>query len=273
VGSSKSRKLIFTFSNSGVVQTYTRNPGLIAGLSPNRDKFPPTFSSSRIVQSRTSGFELMADGLSEPAPWMNNLKADLEMPGDALLRHLTITGAAFSPRWQNYNLRFLGIVVKQPAQAECSWPFWRVSDTNGNEIEQVQIWFQRVSCLTSPVYGDVRWHPAHGETAALTNVENSRGMRDVRAAVRGLTLLKKINIQGRPVDSGNLTKDQFVELAPLACRKLLDVSGEMPSGVDIAAELFISKATFYRYMRRDDLTLNKIRDKAKRLRVEQPTPF
>jgi transposase len=106
VGSSKWQGLIFKFSNSGVVLTITRNPGLIAELSPNRNKFPLTFSSSRIVQSHNSEFELVADGLSEPATWMNNLKADLEMPSNALLRHLTITGAAFSPRWQNYNLRF-----------------------------------------------------------------------------------------------------------------------------------------------------------------------
>lgn len=255
------------------MKTFTRNPGLIAELSPYRHKYPPTFYSSKIVQTTASGFELIADGLPEPEQWMNNLKSELGMPTNALLRHLTTEGAAFGPRWQTYHLRFLGIVVEDSNQEQSSWPFWRVTDAKGTDIELVQVWFQRVSCISSPVYGDVRWHPEHGKKEALINIENRRGMKDVKLAVRGLTLLNKINFQGRPINTGYLTPSQFTERAPQAYRKLLDKYGEKPSAVDIAAELYICRATFYRYMDRDGLSLKKIRDIAMSLNTESHNPF
>lgn len=270
---SKNQKLLFTFSNSGKVETYTRNPWLLAGLSANRDRHPPTFSSSKIVQTLEAGFELITGDLSEPALWMKRLQDDLDMPSKALLRHLTLDCSAFGARWRHYDLRMLGILVEQPEQAEYSWPYWLISEVDGTKLELAQVWYQRISSMVSPVMCDVRWHPEHGETANLVGIENARNGRDLTRAWRGHTLLQKIKLRGRPLDSGNLTKSQFIERAPQACRKLFDIYGEMPSAVDLAAELYISKATLYRYMERDNLQLNQIRDIALRLCIEHPTPF
>jgi hypothetical protein len=273
VGSCKWEELVFRFSNSGVVPTITSNPGLAAELSPKQDKHPPTFYSSKIVQSVTLGFKLLKVRQPSVFQWILNLKDELGMPDNALLRHLEVEGAAFGVRWREYYLRLLGMAVEQPVQSQVACPFWRITDAKGTDIEFVQVWFQRVSCLSSPVYGDVRWHPDRGKTEILTNLENRNGWRDVRAAVRGLTLLQKINFQGRPVDSGTLTISQFIERAPQAYRKLLDMFGENPSVVDVAAELDMSRPTFYRYMEGANLSLSQIRDVALRINIDYPAPF
>lgn len=270
---SKNQRLIFTFSNSGVVQTFTRNPELITKLSPYRDKFPPTFSSSQIIQTPDSGFELKIDAQSLPPEWINNLKTQLEIPDDASLRHLMTSGAVFRPRWQNYNLRFVGIVIEESNQTECSWPYWRTSDSNGNSIELVQVWYQRVSCMYSPVYCDVRWQPDRGETVSFPGLENAKRGRDVTLAWRGRMLLRKLNTRGRPESSVSLTKDQFFERAPQVCAQYLDTFGEMPSDVQIAEGLYISKSTFYRYVDRYKLSLNEIRNMAINMLIEQNSPF
>jgi hypothetical protein len=102
------------------------------------------------------------------------LKDNLDMPGKALLRHLTISCAALGFRWRHYNLRLLGMLLEQPTQAEFSWPFWLLSDSDGTELELVLVWYCRVSSMISPVMCDVRWHQEYGETANLVGVENAR---------------------------------------------------------------------------------------------------
>lgn len=254
------------------MQTFTRNPCLLGEPSLNPDKTLHTFYSSRIVHMLDSGFELIIEALSAPPLWINNLKANLEIPGNALLRHLTINGAAFGVRWQNYDLQFVGILIEQSAQAKCSWPFWHISDTNGNDIELVQVWYQRVSCMHSPVFCDVKWQPDRGETVGFPGLESARRGRDITLAWRGRVLLQKINPQGRPVNSVTLTREQFIERAPQACLALYETFGEIPTDVQIAEELHISRATLYRYMERDNLTLNQIRDMAIKILIE-PASF
>jgi hypothetical protein len=271
VDNRENQRLIFAFSNSGEVQAYKCNPELRVEPSLTPDQFSSTYSSSQIVQRPSSGFELITDGQSDIPQWIQNLKSDLEMPSKPMLRHLTTTGAIFGVRWQNYSLRFVGIVIDQSAQSECSWPFWRISDTHGNDVELVQVWYQRVSCMTSPVYCDVRWQPDRGETVSFPGMENAKRMRDITSAWRGRILLQRINPPGRPVSSGNLTRDQFIERAPQACMRLLERFGEVPTDVEIAEELHISRATFYRYLERDNLTLNQIRDMAFRILTEPAT--
>ena len=250
------------------MQTYTRNPGLIAELSPNRDKHAPTYSSFQIAHTVASGFELITETQPEPPQWINNLKDILGLPDTALLRHLTTNGAIFGIRWQNYDLRFVGIVIKQSAETECSWPFWRISDADGNDIELVQVWFQRASCMLSPVYCDVRWQPDRGETVFFPNTENARRARDITLAWRGRLLLQKIKPRGRPESSVSLTKTQFIELAPQVCAKWLRTFGEVPTDVQIAEDLHISRATFYRYMEKYNMSLNEIRDMAIKILIE-----
>lgn len=267
---SDSQRLTFTFSNSGEVQTYRCNPELEAEPTLAQDQSP--YSSLQIDHRPDLGFELKIDTRSPPPQWLNYLRSELEMPDNAVLRQLITPGAIFGVRWQNYMLRFVGMVMEQPAKSECSWPFWRISDSNGNEVELVQVWFQRVGCMSSPVYCDVRWQPDRGETVTFPGMDNARRMRDVTLAWRGRVLLKKINPKGRPESSVALTGDQFVERAPRVCAKLLETVGEMPTDVQIAEELHISRATLYRYMARYNFTLNEIRDTAVKLLIE-PAPF
>jgi hypothetical protein len=268
----KSQTLVFTFSNSGVVKTHTRNPELTPQLLFNPDSIPPTFSSLQIVQTETSGFELIRETGIELPEWIGNLKELLGIPSNALLRYLNTSGAVFGVRWQNYTLRFVGIVIEQPAEEECTWPFWCISDEKGNDLECVQVWYQRVSCLSTPVYCDVRWQPEQGETVTFPNLENARRNRDVTAAWRGRMLLRKLNPRGRPESSVSLTKDQFIERAPMICSKWLEQFGNMPTDVQLAEELHISRATLYRYMERYGLSLNQIRDTAIRMLIE-PASF
>jgi hypothetical protein len=274
VGSEQGQRLTFKFSNSGTVQAYSCNPELIGELVTNRDKYPLTCYSSKIVHKAPFGFELITDTESEPPPWIKSLKIELGMPNNVLLRQITTRGNIFGARWQNYFLRFLGIVIEQETGTECSWPFWRISDEDGKDIELVQVWYQRVACLSSPVYCDVRWHPERGETVNFTNLENVKRGRDINLAWRGRVLLQKINPRGRPENSVTLTRAQFMERAPQACAMLLETYGETPTDVQIAAALQISRATFFRYMERYNLSLNQIRDIAFGLLIE-PTnsPF
>jgi hypothetical protein len=273
VGSYKWQELVFRFSNSGVVSTITTNPGLAAELSPKQDKHPPTFYSSKIVQSLTSGYELIKEPQTSIPHWVRNLKDELGMPNDALLRHLEVEGAAFGTRWKKFNLRFLGIVVEQSIQSKYSWPFWHVTDAKGTDIELIQVWYRRASCLASPVYCDIRWRPDRGETVKFPGLENAKKEMDVTLGWRGRILLQKMNPRGRPKGTEKITSDKFLEQAAQACRRLIDTTDEMPSGAAIATELLICSASFYRYMKRDNLTVNIIQDKAKRLQIEYTPPF
>ena len=142
MGIHKNQRLRFTFSNSGEVLTHVRHPELIAELSPSPDKSLPTIYSSKIAPRPVSGFELITD--LKPPPWLHPLKTRLGMPGDAPLRHLTARGSIFGIRFQEYYFRFVGVVIEQPTQAERSWPFWRLSSLDGDDIELVQVWYQRV---------------------------------------------------------------------------------------------------------------------------------
>lgn len=176
--SHKYQRLKLTFPNSGVVRTELSDPELIAALSPSRNSRPALFSF-KIVHRPGPVFELIND--SEPIPWLANLKTTLEMPPDALMVHLLTRGAIFGLRWQNYYLRYIGIVIEQAEQSATSSPILRLSDLDGNDFLLVQVWYQRASTF-SPVYSDIRWHPKRGEEAVLTNTGGVTRWRDVRAA-------------------------------------------------------------------------------------------
>lgn len=267
--SHKNQRLRFTFSNSGEVLAHVRHPELIAELSPSPEKSLPPIYSSKIVPRPVSGFNLITD--LEPPPWLHPLKTELGMPADAPLRHLTVRGSIFGIRYQEYTFRFVGIVIEQAALTKCSWPFWRLSNMDGDIIELVQVWYQRVSNWASPVFCDIRWHPFNGETVQLVNAENTR-MRDVTIVWRGRLLLQRLSMVGRPENTVTLTQAEFAERAPQVCAKILDAFGEMPTDAQLAAALNISRTTLYRYMNRYDLPLKRIRDMAVGLLIE-PAPF
>jgi hypothetical protein len=125
--------------------------------------------------------------------------------------------------------------------------------------------------MLSSVYCDVRWQPDQGESVSFTGLENAKRGREITLAWRGRLLLQKIKSPGRPESSVSLTRNQFIERAPQVCALLFNRFGEIPTDVQIAEELHISRATFYRYMERYNLSLNEIRDIAVKIIIEPAT--
>lgn len=250
--------------------TSVSDPELIESLSPSPGNSLTAFYSSKIAHRPDSGFELITD--PEPTSSLDDLRTALGMPFDASVRQLTARGAIFGPRWQNYYLQYAGIVIEQASQSETSSPILRISDLDGNDIQLVQVWYQRASTFYSPVYCDIRWHPRRGEAANLTNTGGVTRWRDIKAAWRGQQLLEGINSVGRPDSSATLTQAQFIRRAPQACARLMYIFGEPPTDAQIAAELHISRATLYRYLGREGLKVNELRDMAVGIIIE-PAPF
>jgi hypothetical protein len=262
VGSSKSQRLIFTFSNSGVVHVHIENPGLKAEPSSYPPINDPTCSSSKIVGTVTPGIKESFKTQLETPDWVQELKNRLGMPSNAIWRRLTTNGTVFGDCWKQYELRFFGMLVEEPMQTRPAWPFWRISDTYGTDVELIQLWYQQVKHKTSVACCEAVWHPDHGESITFPGLENAKNQTDVVLAWRARILLQKTTLQGRPSTSVHLTQEQFQERAPQAYRKLLDTFGDEPTDVQIAEELYISRATFYRYVRDYKLSINEIRNLA-----------
>ncbi|MGI8838907.1 MAG: hypothetical protein ACR2H4_20045 [Pyrinomonadaceae bacterium] len=202
-------------------------------------------------------------GSPEPPPeWALTLKLELGMPSDSIWRRLVMVGAPLGDKWGDYKLELFGMLVDASPTNGYPWPVWLNSDPTGAPIEVVQLWRQRVTHSTSPLYSEVLWHPKRGRTASIKGLEESHSKSDLLLAWAGLELLQEIVHQGRPVGTVRLTGEQFRSRAVKAYRAYEEMLGERPHDVDLAEKLLISRATLYTYMGNYEFDMHAIEEAA-----------
>jgi AraC-like DNA-binding protein len=191
-----------------------------------------------------------------------DLKAELGMPQNAVWRRFFTDGVVFGDHWRDYKLVFFGMLAVD-TDYDPSGLYWQITDIDGNPIENIQLWYQKVSHPLTPVSCEFRWHPEKGEKVIFPGMENAKRERDLTIAWRGKALLRKVARLGRPANSFNLSEFEFMERAQKAFINWVSNFGEEPTDVQLAEELGISRATFYRYLRNYNLTIHQIRAKGR----------
>jgi hypothetical protein len=206
-----------------------------------------------------------------PPEEARRLILELGMPPDAKWGRLKMDGAQLangtedSERWRDYSLEFFGMVIDPSTTPDKSWPFWRTRDPRGRVDDLViQLWRQTVVHSTSPLYGEILWHPVRKGSASIKGLERRHTAEDLSDARRGIKLLESFVFQGRRHGTTILTSDEFRERAPIECRKWLDLHTKCVD-VDLAYALGISTSTLYSYMRRIGTSMKLIREEAMRL--------
>lgn len=198
-----------------------------------------------------------------PFQLVRALKAELGMPFDSIFSRLVMDGGLLGDKWTEYELELIGMLVDASPTNDYPWPVWIDSDPTGASSEVIQLWRQRVTHSTSPLYSEVLWHPKRGRTASIKGFEESHSKSDLLLAWAGLELLQETVHQGRPVGSVLLTKEQFRSQAPTAYREFTEEIGERPRDVDLAEKLRISRPTLYNYMRDYDFSMRAIEQAAR----------
>ncbi|MPZ24449.1 MAG: hypothetical protein GEU28_13155 [Dehalococcoidia bacterium] len=106
----------------------------------------------------------------------------------------SVTAAVVGPRWADYRVENLGIVVPTPTADKVPWLPWWLPLPDGGDLH-VQTWVRWVRCHRSQAYIIARWLPAEWRTQF--NVENLHPYdpADREITLRGWDLLRFENAQ------------------------------------------------------------------------------
>jgi hypothetical protein len=119
------------------------------------------------------------------------LATELGMPPGAAWLRAGFEGAVYGPALQGYTLEFFGIPHRLPTLPDGPVVYLERLTAEGRAVAcNLQAWLTKVTYRGSSVYGEVRWHPARGETVSIGGLELGHGAQAVQDAQRGLTLLR-----------------------------------------------------------------------------------
>jgi hypothetical protein len=195
------------------------------------------------------------------------LKKELGIPDGALTNWIPFLGEWQSEDWQGYLFESFGIVFKPIPVEKPSGVLIHFGDSDNPTDEDwlVQVWQQKVTHTATTIYGEVRWHPEHGEQVSIKGIEQAKGKQDIDLIWNGLNLLPKVREEmrrGRPTGSVFLHRRQFLDDAIKAYREFLSTHDERPTQYDIAAALQIVRSTFSRYLKTYGISWDEIREGA-----------
>ncbi|HEX7999936.1 MAG TPA: hypothetical protein VF528_16225 [Pyrinomonadaceae bacterium] len=193
---------------------------------------------------------------------------ELGIPANARVRTLNLTKDNLGNQWKGYSVLLIGVLVKQIPQTTLPFPLYHLHEPDETESKILQLWLQKITYADSPVYGEVRWHPKNGLNIAIRGLEKEADEQDVRRALEGLRLLSTAAWQateilpkgkrkkGRTKGSellGKLSVDKFKR----EYRDLRDTYDShklhLPTQIDMAEFLNVSRTTLYRFMKHHGL--------------------
>jgi hypothetical protein len=129
---------------------------------------------------------------------LHPLIAELGMPSDTPIGLLSLENVALlDRRLAGYCWILVGRVVPYPRE-DPPWPALIAEPAPGRSGRALQVWCSRIWYGSSPLYGDMRWHPAQGLTLCIGGLEHPHGDRDYAIARRGLRLISRRLRPGRP---------------------------------------------------------------------------
>jgi hypothetical protein len=115
----------------------------------------------------------------------------------------------------------------------------------------VQLCRIRIFYENDRFYSEMRVHPFGVQRISINGLEYSQTKADLEHVWKGLELLRKIGrgFGGRKKGSTKISLEDFRRRAPEIYCNWLRSFGEHPTDLDIASGLYLSSATFYRYLR------------------------
>jgi hypothetical protein len=209
-----------------------------------------------------------------------DLKKKLDMPGDASLRKVTITGGHYGPKFRNYRVEIVGREVDHMPEP-CPWPCVLIEPGDGgsgrvrnlrvtwclepgsrlyesNPIRRsglriTQIWRTRVRYGRSAAFAEWQWHPAKGFSISVRGLESvaaNRRVQEGRRALDGAALIQISERRVRPAGSFKIPAQGFADQLSQRYREYARFNGgELPSKKLLAEEMGISESTLSRRMK------------------------
>ena len=223
------------------------------------------------------------------------LKAELGYPLDD--KDYTVSedaGDAFGKEWQGYRLEVYGVIIGRYSQTRIpdehlkwmekvgalkrlednrvtlkAWglfPFTCIPHLEDPDLI-VRLCRMRAFYEGSPLYSEMRAHPYGVRRVAIHGLEYTHTEKDLKRAVKGLDLLHKAykNPGGRKKGGRKYSKSAFIKLA---CQKWQELSQRFdgdPRDHQLAAEMDLSRTSFYDHMADYDLQMSDLRARAKGL--------
>lgn len=178
--------------------------------------------------------------------------------------------------WEGYTLELLGIELSRFSDCVISGEGLKVyealglaSEENGSVLLKRSQMFP-FSCIPdvadadliiklcrirarfegSPLYSEMRAHPYGVRRVAIHGLEHKHTTKDRERAVKGLDLIRAAAKKlGRKKGTRFYSESEFWKRAPAVYRSFYDREGEHPSGVQLAAEMYLSKSALYEHMK------------------------
>lgn len=216
------------------------------------------------------------------------LKAELGYSSEVKWRTFNEdAGDTFGEQWRGYRLELLGIELGRfsqwPIPAEglsffeqigaialkneggydilrpsLLLPFTCIPDHEDRdliiELCRIRAWYK-----DSPLYSEMRPGPYGVRRVAIYGLENRHSKADLDKAFEGLDLLRTAAKRKGRSKGRSYSKSDFRRIVLIAYRAIYDRTGEYPNSNLLAAELHVSRSTFFDHLKDCELTMPKIR--------------
>ena len=237
-----------TTRNEGSEAQASNHP-LAPGPSVRRRSSPPLdhgATGRRVLHRAIAGDEdkFMAHLNLHP------LIAELGMPTATPIGLLSLENIdPLGRRLAGYRWLLVGRVAPYPRE-DPPWPALLAEPAPGQPGLALQVWCSRIWHGSSPLYGEMRWHPARGGTVWIGGLEHPHGERDYTLARRGLRLISQRLRPGRPPASVYFDNPEECRAALLTVMRRLRQQGRVVTQQAVSAyfDYQISDRTVRRWL-------------------------
>jgi hypothetical protein len=238
--------------------------GLLPALLEDADVVPPARQEAVLSEFVDRlGAPIDTDSLrterraldAVPLAELSALVLELGMPIGARWIRLIFEGSATEDFFEGYRrkyaaIEFIGSVADTLPPPGTRW-FVMSVDPGGEGTARLvlQLWRMRLFVKSSPVFGEMLWHPERGMKTTIKGLEHPHAKMDVDRAWQGL-FHSYVRLGRR---RGSYKIPNFRERLSAVYRRWIDERDERPAQEDIAAELGISRSTLNRQLRIHDI--------------------
>ena len=164
------------------------------------------------------------------------LVAELGMPPGIPWLRIGFEGAVYGPKMNAYGLEFFGIPHRiSPTPPAGPFVYVQRPTEAGAVACNLQAWQTKVVYAGQRVYGEVRWHPEHGEAISIKGLEHTTEKIAVEHARRGLVLLLGSGaLRGRRPGTGTFASENEFRSAVAVAVAGLKKQGRQPTEQNVA---------------------------------------
>lgn len=181
--------------------------------------------------------------------------------------HLRFDAGKFDKDFNGYSIGMFGAVLLQPSvEGAARWPEFIVHHAEtGQIILVVQCWRTVVMYKDSNVFAEQTWSPANGLREIIAGCEHrSNGVKDRDIAWRGLAILRRFRLDGRPPGTTDFSDEvEFRRLVIKVIKSLLE-DGKTPTELLVAEQMGTTDRSLQRTFNASGLKWKKLVTEAHR---------